>query len=83
MNASVLWDIVSRAKTECHEAAGRLLFTFKSFKKTLANNTEKKIEITYVLDIMTFRISTSKTITGCQRKKPPFTFLVFKIKLQK
>ena len=42
MNASVLWDIVSRAKIECHEAAGRLLFTFKSFKKTLANNTEKK-----------------------------------------
>ena len=26
MNASVLWDIVSRAKIECHEAAGRVAF---------------------------------------------------------
>ena len=24
MNASVLWDIVSRAKIECHEAADRV-----------------------------------------------------------
>jgi len=26
MNASVLWDIVSRAKIGCHEAAGRVVF---------------------------------------------------------
>ena len=26
MNARVLWDIVSRAKIECHEAAGRVAF---------------------------------------------------------
>ena len=26
MNASVLWDIVSRAKMEWHEAAGRVAF---------------------------------------------------------
>ena len=26
MNVSVLWDIVSRAKIECDEAAGRVAF---------------------------------------------------------
>ena len=36
--------------------------------KTLADNTEKKIVITYVLHIVTFRISTFNTIRGCQKK---------------
>ena len=28
MNASVLWDVVSRAKIECHEAAGPRTISF-------------------------------------------------------
>ena len=64
MNASVLWDIVSRAKIECHEAAGRVAFYLARDAYPIGH---ERNEITLLFCLRYFRYCTLAFEVQCFR----------------